>query len=58
MAHPVINPNYLNIPFDTQVLVRGVEYVNRIAALAPFSNVIMDRVDPPTNFTTDVHFEK
>lgn len=58
MAHPVINPNYLNNPFDTQVLVHGMEYVNRIATSEPFSNVIVERIDPPTNFTTDAHFER
>jgi choline dehydrogenase-like flavoprotein len=58
MARPVINPNYLDNPFDTQVLVHGVEYVNRIAASVPFSNVIVERIDPPTNFTTDADFER
>jgi len=58
MAHPVIDPNYLNNPFDTQVLVHGVEYINRIATSAAFLDVIVQRIDPPTNFTTDVHFER
>lgn len=58
MAHPVINPNYLNNPFDTQVLVRSAEYINRIVTSAPFSNVIVERIDPPANFTTDAHFER
>jgi len=57
LAHPAINPNYLNNPFDTQVLVRGLDYINTIATSAPFSNVIAQRIDPPTSFITDAHFE-
>lgn len=58
LAHPVINPSYLDNPFDAQVLVRSVEYANKIATSAPFSNVVTQRIDPPTNFTTDAHFER
>ncbi|PVF98832.1 alcohol oxidase [Serendipita vermifera] len=57
LDYPLVDPKYLTSPFDTEALVAGLQFVNRLATTEPFSNLLATRIDPATNFTTAEHFE-
>ncbi|KZP13739.1 GMC oxidoreductase [Athelia psychrophila] len=44
--HPVINANYLAVPFDTEVIAAGLAYVRKIAATPGYAVVLGTEVAP------------
>lgn len=55
---PAINPNYLGVEADVQLLQAGVEFVRKMAGTAPFGDVLTDELSPGPDNTDLVAWMK
>ncbi|KAI0644091.1 alcohol oxidase [Trametes meyenii] len=53
LAAPAINPNFLSRPFDTQVLVDVLKFLQKLGRTAPFSHFVDVQTDPDPATQTD-----
>ncbi|EWC47253.1 hypothetical protein DRE_03372 [Drechslerella stenobrocha 248] len=46
VSAPVINPNYLSKPYDTEALVQIVKYLRKAATTAPLADILVGEYEP------------
>jgi len=56
LAPPLIDPHYLEIDFDAQVVLAGTKFARRVAQTPPFSDDVATIAEPGLNVTTDDQF--
>ncbi|THH10177.1 hypothetical protein EW146_g8451 [Bondarzewia mesenterica] len=57
-ASPVIDPKFLRLPWDVDVLLRGSQFVRKWAGAGPMRDILDEFVTPPLNVTTDQQWVK
>jgi len=51
-----LNPNYLSVDFDRQVLLRGIEFARKIAMTDPLAALVSSPTAPAANVTSPADF--
>ncbi|KAI0066975.1 alcohol oxidase [Artomyces pyxidatus] len=56
-ASPLINPNFLSLQWDVDVLAHGLQWVRKWTHTSPLGNLVEANVTPPDSVSSDAQWE-
>ncbi|KAJ6498249.1 alcohol oxidase [Mycena vulgaris] len=58
LANPIINPHYLEIPFETEILVKAQQFAQRWMLSEPMGGLVESLDAPPPSVKSDAAWQK